>query len=76
MRHRETRAETSKIHVHIVIQRGFTFDPGLLTGRQTKERTGIPSDFTLDRRTKGASRSAQATCDQTLIFRRFRVLCG
>jgi len=45
----------SKIHITVIVQTGYTFDEGVVTGMQIKEKANIPAGFSLHRRARGGN---------------------
>ncbi len=43
------------VAVMVIIQNRYTFDPPLVTGRQIREKAGVPPGFALYRRVRGGN---------------------
>lgn len=45
----------SGVRVTVIVQNRYTFDSELVTGRQIKEKAGVPAGFALYRRVQGGN---------------------
>ena len=58
----DDRAGDEPIRITVIIQQRLTLDAPAVTGRQIREKAGIPADFSLHRRMQGATESIRDDC--------------
>ncbi len=54
-KHADGESRPSGVRITVIVQHCHTFDSGLATGRQIKDRAGVPAGFALYRRVPGGN---------------------
>ena len=54
-KHAEGVSRPSRVRITVIVQNRHTFDTGLVTGRQIKDRANVPAGFALYRRVQGGN---------------------
>jgi hypothetical protein len=53
--HGDGGSRPSSVRITAIVQHRYTFDTGLVTGRQIKDTAGVPAGFALYRRVQGGN---------------------
>jgi hypothetical protein len=54
-KHADGVSRPSSVRISVVVHNRYTFDTGLVTGRQIKDTAGVPAGFVLYRRVRGGN---------------------